>query len=173
MSHHGFTADGGSDEWYTPEWIFKDVLGVSPGHLHDPFPREGAGGLEAKWPISAAPVWLNPPYSRIKDVVERCAVHPNWVFIAWCRTETLWCQRLLGVSEAQLWLNKRVRFIDGRRMVKDKKTGLMVENPGHLKECGTPGAPSFLAARGNGVTYLEGGQVMCHGRLTRTKVNHA
>lgn len=176
MSHHGFTVDGGSDEWYTPPEVFEKLgMGfvmdpllrhVAITEMYDPFPVGGTVGLLG-WPKNES-VWLNPPYSLIDEVVALAATRPSWLFIAWCRTDAPWAQRLVAASEAQLWLNKRVRFIDGRKKVRDKKTKEWVDNPGYMKRGGTPGAPSFIAGKGAAVRHLEHASINGHGVITKT-----
>lgn len=123
-----------NNEWYTPKSIV-DVARQVLGYINlDPASCEAANkivraecyytketnGLSRQW---FGKVWLNPPYSRdlIGPFIEKLARSRSQIDCAIvlvnAATATQWCQRLIGMSNAVCFPAKRIRFIDGARIM--------------------------------------------------------
>ena len=109
---------GGSDEWYTPAYIF-DALGVT-------FDLDVAGGkrethvpcrnriisnsLELKW---VGFIWMNPPFGGRNGIlpwVDRFIEHGNGIALAPDRTSAPWFQHFANYCDRVLFLSPKVRF---------------------------------------------------------------
>lgn len=96
-----------SDNWSTPTDVY-DALDREFHFDDDPCPLGGKGGLERSWGKS---VFVNPPYSQIKDWIKRCYEHAQGgaivVALIPSRTDTrYWHEYVMKAKE--------IRFIKGR-----------------------------------------------------------
>ncbi len=115
-------ARGGSDIWYTPQWLLECLPLLSRGEWRDPFPQD----WDSSWdgftiPWSGNLYWLNPPYSRLRLAVvkglQEIAQRPRqlqlWLIAS--RTETWAYQQLLTYSLAYgcplLFFASRIQFL--------------------------------------------------------------
>jgi len=121
----GFTHDNiknKSIEWYTPEWIFKE-LGLSfdldPCHAVIKIPwipvkhtyNINDDGLRKNW---RGNVWLNPPYGKYtKAWLSKLDSHGNGVALVFSRTDCKWFHDICTNANAILFLKGRVKFVDG------------------------------------------------------------
>jgi phage N-6-adenine-methyltransferase len=119
----GAKTQGNTNEWYTPEWVFK-ALGLTfdldPSSPHGvetcvPATRKYTifdNGLKKEW---SGRVWLNPPYGReIVQWVDRMIDHKNGIALVFSRTDSDWCQRAMHSADAVLFLSGRIEFIAGQ-----------------------------------------------------------
>ncbi len=96
---------GGSDVWYTPQWILERLLVLKQGTWRDPFPQGWDGAWDGfTMPWSGNLYWVNPPYSRLSlavakgltEVERRPRQLQLWLLAS--RTETRAYQQLLVYS---------------------------------------------------------------------------
>ena len=117
---------GKTDTWLTPPWLLERL-----GEFDlDPCPPNGVDGLEIEW---HGRVWLNPPYSKNAEFMEKMAKHQHGMALVFARTETKWFQRwVFPYAKGILFFNRRLKFYteDG------------------VEAKGNAGAPSVLIAYG-------------------------
>jgi hypothetical protein len=116
MSH--WEADGKSDEWYTPKYIF-DALGaefdldVAAPMQKTHVPAKSFlvdGGLDIQW---EGFVWMNPPFGGRNGVVpwlEKFVAHGNGVALVPDRTSAPWFQAAAKHCDAILFVSPKVKF---------------------------------------------------------------
>jgi hypothetical protein len=121
----GFThdnVDNKSVDWYTPEWIFQR-LGLS-FDLDPCAPTGGvpwipatnhydiaADGLTSPW---NGKVWLNPPYGKhTGDWLAKMHTHRDGIALVFARTDTKWFHEYVAKGSAILFMQGRVKFVDG------------------------------------------------------------
>lgn len=120
----GMIAEGpGSDEWETPDWLFKSLDAEFGFTLDAAATQSNAkctefctleyanrNGLLTSW--NAHRVWINPPYSAIAPFVQRALLVDNSVVLLLpSRTDTAWFRLLTESSRVELrWFRKRIRF---------------------------------------------------------------
>lgn len=120
-----------SDEWSTPdafystldnEFLFSiDAAASSKNHKCDDW--FGPGGseedaLSCDWP-SFTTYWLNPPYSRCREFLEKASYQPAFGSVVVClvpsRTDTRWWHDYVwDAGQHQPKPNVEIRFIKGR-----------------------------------------------------------
>ncbi len=104
-----------SDEWYTPE----NIPGALGSFDLDPCagPMEHAArnirhpevcGLAQPW---SGRVWLNPPYSNVRDWLAKLVAHGDGIALVNARPEAVWFQAAASRAAAALWLRGRVNFL--------------------------------------------------------------
>jgi hypothetical protein len=104
---------GYSDEYYTPDRIPASlgVFDLDPCAGPKKYARRNIQlpncGLSAKW---KGRVWMNPPYSKVHEWLEKFADHGNGITLVNARPETRWFQRIAAQADAILWLRGRVEF---------------------------------------------------------------
>jgi len=121
----GFThdnVDNKSVDWYTPKWIFDEL-----GEVFDLDPCQPIekiewipckkhysiidNGLLQPW---EGFVWLNPPYGKYtNDWLAKMDSHKNGIALVFARTDCGWFHDYIMKADAILFLQKRVRFVDG------------------------------------------------------------
>lgn len=111
-----------SVDWYTPPTIFEDMdvnFDLDPCHPVDriewiPVDRTfniEDDGLTQPW---NGFVWMNPPYGKYtKAWLEKMHKHRNGVALVFARTDTQWYHQYVKYADAILFINKRVKFVDG------------------------------------------------------------
>lgn len=111
-------ADGRSDEWYTPAYIF-DALGVMfdldvaspPNGAHVPCVQfMYARGLENEW---IGFVWMNPPYggrNALNPWLRKFVEHGNGVCLVPDRTSAPWFQTWAPYMDAVLFVRHKIKF---------------------------------------------------------------
>jgi DNA N-6-adenine-methyltransferase (Dam) len=139
-----------NDEWYTPRWIFDaagltfdlDVCApVAPEFRSCPARRYLTvveDGLVAPW---EGVVWMNPPYSRPHQWVDRFAAHPSGLALLPAATG-LWRGVLTASADAIALINVSA---------KEKKPGGIRNSAGFGRPDGSQTGYPFaliLAARG-------------------------
>lgn len=139
MSH--WEADGQSDDWYTPKYIF-DALGVHfdmdvsapvEGPLHVPCDRWlYEKSLETPW---SGFVWMNPPFGARNGLVPwllKFYAHGSGIALIPDRTSAPWWQDAASVADALLFVGGKVKFIrpDGS-LGKSPSTGTVLIAAGH------------------------------------------
>jgi len=113
-----------SDEWETPEWLFR-ALDTEFGFSLDPCAtKENARctdfltkdmkphGLDATWGTQNK-AFINPPYSQIglwleKAIIERCILS---VMLLPVRTDNSWFQLLTRCADIRFY-RKRIKFLE-------------------------------------------------------------
>lgn len=111
-----------SVDWYTPKWVF-DALGLK----FDLDPCQPVGGID--WiPTKkfytvendglSSPwhglVWLNPPYGKFtKKWLAKMDKHRNGISLVFARTDCAWFHEYCAKADAILFLQGRIRFVDG------------------------------------------------------------
>lgn len=153
MSH--WEADGQTDDWYTPKYIF-DALGVHfdldvsapvEGPLHvpcDAWLHEKS--LETPW---NGFVWMNPPFGARNGLVPwllKFYSHGNGIALIPDRTSAPWWQDAASVADALLFVGGKVKFIrpDGT-LGKSPSTGTV------LLAAGTRATTALLRAEQAGL----------------------
>ena len=107
MKHLKVHFSSGNDNWSTPKDVYDDL--DKEFHFDDdPCPLGGLGGLERKWGKS---VFVNPPYSDIKNWIKKCYEHAQGgaivVALIPSRTDTrYWHDYVMKAKE--------IRFVKGR-----------------------------------------------------------
>ncbi len=110
-------------EWYTPSWIFE-CLGIDfnldPCHPKKRLPWIPVkhvytikdNGLVKPW---SGRVWLNPPYSNQTGTwLAKMHHHRNGIALVFSRTDCQWYHDYIATSDAILFLEGRVQFVDER-----------------------------------------------------------
>lgn len=156
MSHE---RPGKSDEWYTPKYIFDaldcvfDMDVASPkdlSHVSVPAVKYlASNSLESTW---YGFVWMNPPYGdkRTKEAwVAKFIAHGNGIALMPDRTSASWWQCLAKVSDAIMFTNGRVCFVDAYGQV-----GSQPANGTTLFAIGNEGVRALKTAQGNGLGIL-------------------
>ena len=146
MTGFGFEQRPGTDDWWTPPWLFEAMdtrfaLDPCPGAAGTParawcYENLEGNGLEQSW---HGLVWLNPPYSGMDAWMARMIAHNHGVALTYARTDRQWCQDAMRNAGACLFLRKRVRFL-----------------PGAGQHVSSPGAPSMMfgfGAMGTALLY--------------------
>ena len=111
-----------SEDWYTPEWVF-DMLGLTfdldpcqpiggiPWVPCKKFYTLEDNGLSSEW---IGTVWLNPPYGKkTKDWLSKMHQHRNGISLLFARTDCKWFHEYCAKAGAILFLNGRIKFVDG------------------------------------------------------------
>ncbi len=106
----------GNDNWSTPKDVYDD-LDKEFNFDDDPCPLGGKGGLDREWGNS---VFVNPPYSQIKDwckkAYEEYLKGKVVVMLIPSRTDTrYWHDYIMKAKE--------IRFVKGRLKFGGSKTG--------------------------------------------------
>ena len=111
---------GGSDEWYTPAYIFAalgesfdlDAAAPPQGGPHVPAHRWFShGGLERQW---SGFVWLNPPFggrNGLAPWLGKFFDHSNGIALTPDRTSAPWWQDAADRADAMLLMRGKPRFI--------------------------------------------------------------
>lgn len=151
----GFETRPGSDDWWTPRWLFLAMgirfdLDPCAGAATDVPAREFcdrslvAGGLDVEW---SGRIWLNPPYSNIDEWTERMLQtslerRGTGITLTYVRSERPWCQDLLKMAHDVLFLGTNPD--DGRSRVH------FIPGPSNPKrgQRSAPGGPSMMCAFG-------------------------
>lgn len=109
-----------SDEWCTPDWLFR-ALDAEFGFDLDPaattknakcarFFTEAEDGLKQSWAGSRA--FVNPPYSQCRAWVEKAlGESASVVMLLPSRTDTDWFHLLLRHRVEIRWFRKRIAFL--------------------------------------------------------------
>jgi phage N-6-adenine-methyltransferase len=120
MSHEKI---GGSDEWYTPKYIFEALGCIFDMDVAAPANREFCNvpakefitedSINSDW---KGFVWVNPPYSKDSKrlFINKLSKHTEGGGIALLpdRTSASWWQIAARESDAIMILSKRVKFIN-------------------------------------------------------------
>lgn len=136
------SVDNISVEWYTPKWIFDELgvvfdidvcapavgvfsnetlrnNGVNPAEYIGGVPWIPAkkhfdihtDGLISDWQGSA---WCNPPYGKFTPKwLEKMHHHRNGIALVFARTDCAWFHDYCAKADAILFIQKRVKFVDG------------------------------------------------------------
>lgn len=123
----------GSDEWYTPQWIFDalkiefDLDPCAPLRSIPWIPASNRftkidNGLARSWAIpprgEAALVWLNPPYGKQTGAwVRKLIRHGEGVALTFARTDVSWFQEALLAAWNACFIAGRVNFVDEKGKV--------------------------------------------------------
>lgn len=113
---------GGSNEWYTPAYIFHalgevfdlDVAAPACGPAHVPcraWLHEADDGLQAPW---GGFVWMNPPFGGRNGLVpwlDKFFAHGNGIALTPDRTSAPWWQDAARRSDMMLFTRGKVKFI--------------------------------------------------------------
>lgn len=139
--HVSNSSDEYSDVWLTPPEILQPLgdFDLDPcASKQRPWPIADThytiedDGLSSEW---FGRVFLNPPYSRVSEFMERMSDHGNGITLVFARTDTQYFHRFIfPVADSIL-------FIEGR---------LTFYKPSGVKGKSNGGAPSCLVAYGDG-----------------------
>lgn len=112
---------GKSDEWYTPEWIFKrlntifdmDVAASPFGSDFVPaLKRLTEGSLEVEW---EGFIWMNPPYGGRNGLIpwmDKFVKHGNGICLIPDRTSAPTFQMFMGEMDLICFSNGKIKFIN-------------------------------------------------------------
>lgn len=120
MGHH--EANGKSDEWYTPKYVF-DALGVrfeldvacayDISKVHVPCDYYlNRDSLSADW---HGFVWMNPPFggrNAIEPWLAKLHKHGNGIALTPDRTSCPWWQKYARLADCHLQVAGKIKFID-------------------------------------------------------------
>lgn len=151
-----------SNEWYTPPHIFHaldlrfDLDPCAPRGGVDWIPAERHysvhdDGLSQPW---EGRVWLNPPYGpHTAKWLGRLVEHGDGIALVFARTDTRWCQAAMRAAETICFVDKRLRFING----KDYLTQQNADSPSLLLAYGNACSEALLnSGLGMTVDRVEG-----------------
>ncbi|MCG9891068.1 MAG: DUF3102 domain-containing protein [Thermosynechococcaceae cyanobacterium MS004] len=116
----------GTDEHYTPEWVWKPALEVvgtdrfgldpaSNSHHSPNVPAETVytiedDGLSQPW--EAESIWVNPPFSRMEEFAVKANEAPGHLFfLAKCDCRPAWFEMLCELCTAFVLIHKSVKFL--------------------------------------------------------------
>lgn len=168
---HEAPNDGAKVEWYTPSWVFEDIglkfdldpcapLGGLPWIPAAKFYSLPDDGLSLPWPPGGR-IWCNPPYGpQTKKWLCRMNEHRRGIALVFARTDTNWFHDYAAQSDAILFLNARIKFVDALGQVPlvwDKRTK-------KYRESGAA-AGSMLVAWGDDCVEALRGMADKHGLL--------
>jgi hypothetical protein len=134
---------GGSNEWWTPPFIFEglgldfDLDPCAPigGPAHVPAATYYTvldDGLRRPW---EGRVFLNPPYgSEAKRWVAKLMEHGNGIALVFTRTDAKWGQAALRAADAVCFIKGRLAFEEGYREEREEREraeGKEPKRPGH------------------------------------------
>lgn len=113
---------GISDEWYTPEYVFKALgcqfdLDVSApfdiSKIYVPAKKYiSSSSLELEW---SGFVWMNPPFGGRNGIVpwlDKIHKHGNGIALTPDRTSCPWWQDTARKSDAHMQIDGKIKFID-------------------------------------------------------------
>lgn len=137
-------AEGKSDEWYTPKYIF-DALEVSMFDMDvaSPIDRRYCNvpakiyvtknSLDQQW---TGFIWMNPPFGKRNGLfswLEKFARHRNGIALTPDRTSAPWWQWAANNCDGALLIGKKVSFINQQGCVgKSPSTGTTLFGCGHV-----------------------------------------
>ena len=115
-----------SDEWTTPKDLFDklnrrflfdlDPAATFQNHLCPTFYTKEDSGLDHSW--EGWRVFVNPPYSRIKDWALKCCLEgiraDCIVALVPARTDTQWFQGIMACADKIVFIKGRLKFGDGK-----------------------------------------------------------
>lgn len=159
MSAH--EATGQSDEWYTPEWIFK-AMGQT-FDLDVAAPDSDAGIPATDWCRAALTqntvpfrwqgfVWMNPPFggrNGYRPWAKKFIAHGNGVALAPNRTGAPWWQEFARECNSLLFVTPKIKFL--------RPDGSEGKSPGYgsvLMAIGSQGQYALESAARNGAGLL-------------------
>lgn len=155
MSHEAIVK---SNEWYTPEYIFKALEVKFQLDVASPEDRTFCSvpssnfltpqedGLKTGW---FGFVWMNPPFGNQKQKLEwiqKFIEHGNGIALMPDRTSASWWQFFAKNCNAVLFVDGKIKFI--------KPNGLKGENPGNgttLFAIGSKAIEALKKAEKNGL----------------------
>ncbi|TIX28891.1 DNA N-6-adenine-methyltransferase [Mesorhizobium sp.] len=117
MSH--WEADGKSNDWYTPAYIFAalgcefdlDVAHPATAKTHVPAKQFiSANSLEQDW---FGFIWMNPPFgarNSLSTWLDKFFAHGNGIALTPDRTSCPWWQAANRQADAVLFIDKKVKF---------------------------------------------------------------
>lgn len=151
-------ANGKSDEWYTPKFIFDamtctfdlDVAAPAQGPRYAPaYDWFFEKGLESTW---FGFVWMNPPFGGRKDKspwLDKFFAHGNGVALTPDRTSAPWWQDAAPKADAILFIAGKPKF--------ERPDGSIGKQPGNgvtLLAAGQQGVDALRVAFANGLGFL-------------------
>lgn len=156
MSHE---KNGGSNEWYTPKYIFDalnttfDVDVAAPrdrSNYHVPANKFITdNNLDSTYD---GYIWMNPPFGNMKtkyEWIENFIKNNNGIILMPDRSSAPWWQYLAKNTEYVIFLNGKVKFIRP-----DGSLGISPSNGTCLFSLGKKGKEAMLEAEKNGLGKL-------------------
>jgi phage N-6-adenine-methyltransferase len=112
---------GGSDEWYTPQYVFEalkcrfDMDVAAPADLtHVCVPADQYIKSESLTKLWRGFVWMNPPYGHNKSKslwLNKLAKHGDGIALMPDRTSAPWWQEAANKADAILFVDGKIKFI--------------------------------------------------------------
>lgn len=148
---------GGSDEWYTPAFVF-DALGVyfdrdvaSPPHrTHVPCDSIICSeSLDAVW---SGFIWMNPPFggrNGLEPWLDKFFAHGNGIALTPDRSSAPWWQAAASRADAVLMVNGKIKF--------ERPDGSIGKSPSNgttLFASGFKGITALERASRNGLGFM-------------------
>lgn len=112
---------GGSDEWYTPKYIFDELgcrfdmdVAAPEDRTHCVVPADEfitSNSLDIRW---FGFCWMNPPFGGRNGIVpwmDKMAIHGSGIALTPDRTSAPWWQRAASQAQAVLFVSGKVKFI--------------------------------------------------------------
>jgi hypothetical protein len=157
MSH--WEANGKSDEWYTPKYIFDalqtrfDVDVAAPeDRTYCSVPAAEFITQDSLSKIWTGYVWMNPPFGGRNSVWEwitKLQAHGNGIALTADRTSAPWWQDAVAGCSGVLFINGKVKFIRP-----DGSMGKSPSNGTTLIAYGTTANEALYKAQTNGLGIL-------------------
>ncbi len=147
--YRGHTKLPYSDEFYTPAYLPKS-LGTfdldpcaGPSRHARRNIRRPKDGLAARW---KGRVWLNPPYSRLENWLQRFVSHGDGIALVNSRPDAAWFHALSPGASGLLFLRGRVPFHlpDGKRRHPPVGSVLVAYGKRNLTALRRSGLPGLL-----------------------------
>lgn len=113
-------SSGKTDEWYTPEYVFKalgcefdlDVAHPDKETNVPCFQWISKDSLDLPW---KGFIWMNPPFGGRNGIIpwlNKFYHHGNGIALTPDRTSTEWWQNAIKKCDACLFVNGKIKFID-------------------------------------------------------------
>lgn len=107
-----------SDEYYTPEYIYKNlgVFDIDPcaGPISSiaTLNNRDKNGLEIDW---VGRVWLNPPYSDMNPWIEKFRNSASGIALLNSKTDTKWFKTICSYCYGIMFITSRIKFFNSTK----------------------------------------------------------
>lgn len=152
-----YEAQGESDEWYTPKYVFDaiglifdlDVAAPPGGPRYVPckaYFTQSDDGLSKQW---HGLVWMNPPFGHQNNKrrwLKKFISHGNGIALLPDRTSAPWFQEYAPLMDATCWVSPKIKF--------ERPDGTIGQSPGTGTGLFAKGSTAIEALRGSGLGIM-------------------